>query len=151
MTGINKPGLPRPDQVMEQIESEVSDRKKAEAIAQQIEGQNIDQILANNDMAEADTVRNVNLGVQIMNKIGNEPRVIGSAVTMQVGDLSKPIIGSNGVYVIELTKYTPASAAQNLARLREQGSFTIENAADLELFEALRKNADIQDNRSTYF
>ena len=151
MTGINKPGLPRPDQVMEQIESPVVDHKKAETIAERIEGQSIDQILADYDMAEADTVKNVNLGVQIMNKIGNEPKVMGSAVAMQVGDLSKPIIGNNGVYVIELIKHTPASAAQNLARLREQGTFNVVNAADLELFEALRKNADIQDNRFTYF
>ena len=151
MTGVNKPGLPRPDQVMEQIKSEVTNRKKADALAARIAGQNIDQILADNDMAEADTVKNVNLGVQIMNKIGTEPKVMGTAVTMQIGDVSKPIVGRNGVYVIELTKYTPASAAQNMARLRQQGSFTIASAAELELFEALRKNAEIEDNRFTYF
>ena len=151
LTGINKPGLPRPDQVMEQIEAPVSDRKKAETIAGRIAGQSIDQILDNNSMAEADTVKNVNLGVQILSKIGQEPKVMGTAVAMQVGDMSKPIIGENGVYVIELTKYTPASAAQNMARLREQGSFNVANAAEIELFEALRKNADIEDNRFTYF
>ncbi len=77
--------------------------------------------------------------------------MIGTAVNMQVGQVSEPIIGLNGVYVIELLKYTPASAAQNIPRLRDQGSFQIASAANRELLPALREKAEIKDNRFTYY
>jgi parvulin-like peptidyl-prolyl isomerase len=151
LAGINKPGLPTPDQVMEQIEDPVANKKKAEAIAERVAGQDMNTIMSSNDMAEMDTVRNVNFGTQMLGNIGNEPDVIGTAANMQVGQVSDPIIGRNAVYVIELLKYTPASAAQNLPRLRDQGSFQIASAAKRELLPALKEKAEIEDNRFTYY
>jgi len=151
LESINKPGLPTPDQVMNQIESEVANQKKAEVIASRIAGQGMSAISDNNNKATVDTVKNVNFGLQMLGDIGNEPKVIGTAVNMSVGQTSEPIIGRNGVYVIEIIKYTPASAAQNLPRLRDQGSFQIASAASRELLPALKHKAEIDDNRFTYY
>jgi hypothetical protein len=40
---------------------------------------------------------------------------------------------------------------QSLPQLRRQATFEMANSAEFELMDALRKNADIKDNRYTFF
>ena len=148
---INKAGLPKVEQVVDDINAPVTNKKKADKLAAQMSGKTISQVASEFSQASVDTVVNVNFGSQIMRNIGDEPKVLGTAVVMEVGDVSQPIIGESGVFVIELIKKTPAGAAQNYAGLRQQGSMRIANAADRELLSALRKKAEISDLRSNFY
>jgi hypothetical protein len=102
-------------------------------------------------IVEVDSVINVNLSSQIMSGIGDEPKILGKAMTMEIGETSEPIIGVNGVYVIQVTKHTPASAAQNIGRLRLQGTFQVMSSADFEFLDAMENNAKIEDFRFKFY
>ena len=102
-------------------------------------------------LVDVDSVANVNLSSQIMSGIGDEPKVLGTAMKMEVGETSKPIIGVNGVYVIHVTKHIPASAAQNIGRLRLQGSFQVASAAEFEFLDAMESNAKVDDFRFKFY
>ena len=129
----------------------MTNKKKGEALAERMSGKSITQLSSEFDQGTLDTIRNVNFGTQLLPGIGDEPDVIGRVVGMQVGDVSAPIVGRSGVYVVEVIKNVGASAAQNFAGLRQQGSQRIANAASQELLEALRKNADVSDLRSNFY
>ncbi|MDX1407130.1 MAG: hypothetical protein R3330_03325, partial [Saprospiraceae bacterium] len=79
------------------------------------------------------------------------PKVLGAAYGMQAGQVSKPIVGENGVYVIEVMRNTEAPIAQNIPDLRRQAISTFRQAIPFELMPSLRENAKIKDNRFTYF
>jgi len=150
MTAINSAGLPKPENVMDLIEDRVRDIKKGEALATRMADMDISS-LQSQFTVDIDSVENVNLNSTVMSGIGDEPKVLGNAMKMDIGETSGPIVGANAVYVIQVTKHTPASAAQNIGRLRLQGSFQMVNAADLELLVALENNAKIEDFRFKFY
>jgi peptidyl-prolyl cis-trans isomerase D len=102
-------------------------------------------------MAGADS--SITMAATIINGIGPEPKVIGAAFNKEsLTKVSAPIIGASGVYVIKTTAVLPkaeataekkaAQATAKLGAIRQQGG---------NWFEALRKQADIKDERSKFF
>jgi peptidyl-prolyl cis-trans isomerase D len=102
-------------------------------------------------MAGADS--SITMGANIINGIGNEPKVIGAAFNKEsLTKATAPIIGTSGVYVIKTTAVLPkaeataeqkaAKATAKLQAIKGQGS---------NWFEGLRKQADIKDQRSKFF
>jgi peptidyl-prolyl cis-trans isomerase D len=84
----------------------------------------------------------------IINGIGNEPKVIGAAFNKAYqSKVSEPIEGNNGVYVIKVnstgTKAVDVSAADKTKSMAQQLGYG--------WFEALKKMADIKDERSKHF
>ncbi len=150
LTEINEPGLSDVESAMEFIEEDLSTEKKADLLASRMADLDVNT-LQSRFIVEVDSVANVNLSSQIMSGIGDEPKVLGVAMTLEVGETSKPIIGKNGVYVIHVTKHTPASAAQNIGRLRLQGTFQVASAADFEFLDALENKAKIEDFRFKFY
>jgi peptidyl-prolyl cis-trans isomerase D len=150
LTGVNKAGLPETENVIDFIESDVWNEKKGEILASRMTDMDI-TTLQSQFTVEVDSINNVNLSSQIMSGIGDEPKVLGTAMKLQVGETSGPIIGVNGVYIIEVTKHTAASAAQNIGRLRLQGSFQVASAAEFELLDALENKAEIEDFRFKFY
>ena len=60
-------------------------------------------------------------------------------------------MGNTGVYVFKMTEKTIASLPSNMASLRNQVAAPVRQAADFQLMDALKKAADIEDNRFTYY
>ncbi len=150
LTGINKAGLPKPATIKEFVQDDISKEKKGEILASEMADLDVDA-LQSKYTVQVDSIVNVNLSSQIMRGIGEEPKILGAAMRMEIGETSNPIIGKNGVYIIQVTKHTPASAAQNIGRLRLQGSFQVANAADFELMDALQSNAKVEDFRFKFY
>jgi len=83
--------------------------------------------------------------------VGLEPKVVGTAVRLEEGQMSKPIQGNNGVFIILVDKKVDAGEP-DLARVRESEnrgvSSKIDNGA---VFTALKEKADLTDNRSKFY
>jgi peptidyl-prolyl cis-trans isomerase D len=102
-------------------------------------------------MAGADS--SITMGANIINGVGNEPKVIGAAFNKEsLTKATAPIIGTSGVYIIKTTAVLPkaevtaeqkaAKATAKLQALKGQGG---------NWFEGLKKQADIKDKRSKFF
>ncbi|MCP4441744.1 MAG: hypothetical protein GY810_22790 [Aureispira sp.] len=77
----------------------------------------------------------------------NEPKVLGVAATLKEGQQSKPILGNEGVYIIELiSKKSPNNLDQEIhkSQLKQRISMVINPS----LFDALKKEANIKDFRT---
>jgi len=82
--------------------------------------------------------------------VGMEPALIAAASSAQEGVLSGPVKGLNGVYMFTVnSKTTPPE--QDLELLKERLSMTYQMRSSYEVFEALKKGAEIVDKRYKFY
>jgi len=85
-----------------------------------------------------------------VNAIGYEPAINGAASKLEVAQQSKPIIGLNGVYIVQLTDKTGATTGDVNAEkksLYQSSSYR----ASYQAYESLKKNTEITDNRWKFY
>ena len=77
--------------------------------------------------------------------IGKEPKVIGTATNIELGAMSNPILGENGVYILVVTdsKTVETDAEQKEMRIASTKSMKVING----LFPYLKEKANVVDNR----
>ena len=80
---------------------------------------------------------------------GFEPNVVGALVGVEKGQLSTPIIGNNGVYVVSVDDEKPA-AAEKLQQLETTTGHQLMRA-NFEAYNAIKELADIEDNRAKFY
>jgi peptidyl-prolyl cis-trans isomerase D len=150
LEAVHDKGLAKPESIMDVIEGPVKNKKRGEYLMSKITATDLDAI-SQQFSVSIDTVQNVNFGIQSMKNIGDEPEVLVTALKLDTGQKSEPILGRNGIFVIEILNKTESTLPSNLAQLRKQLAFQIANSAEFELMPALKKNAKIEDNRYTFF
>ena len=77
--------------------------------------------------------------------------LIGTAFGLSEGNTSKLVIGTNGVYAVQLTKFTPADELPNYQAAANRVGLAKSNAVNTKLYAALKDAADIEDNRATFY
>jgi peptidyl-prolyl cis-trans isomerase D len=154
VTGVREKGIAPFEQVRTEIELEVRKEKKAEKIIADLQGS-----LASSDNIESlgmeanlpvEQASSINFSSVSLPGAGIEPRVLAAAATLPVDQLSEPIQGNNGVYVIVVTNIDEPGDT-DLNSVRSRMTSLRESQANFEAFNALRESADIQDNRARFF
>jgi peptidyl-prolyl cis-trans isomerase D len=154
VTQVKEEGFASLSQVLADVELSVRKEKKTEMIAQEFQV----ELSSVESLEELST--KMNLSVSEANDItfnsfsipgaGIEPAVIATAVNLPQNTLSKPIIGTNGVYVIVVNEIEePEGIDLESIRTRLASSFRVR--ANYEAFEALKKAAHIVDSRSKFY
>ena len=82
---------------------------------------------------------------------GFEPNVVGAFYGIEKGQLSKPVIGNNGVYVVYADDFIASKAPKDLTSLKKQLDGQIKPRANFEATNALRELTDIEDNRAKFY
>ncbi|MEW7277830.1 peptidylprolyl isomerase [Aquimarina sp. 2201CG1-2-11] len=127
----------------------INEKKAAQLIAK-ISGSTLDAIA----QGQGQTVKvasALNMKTPTISGAGTEPAVVGTAFALEAGKVSNPIIGNNGVYVIEVTKNTPANGLDTYMSYVAQTSKTQIGAVDSKVFEALKEAAEIEDKRAKFY
>lgn len=125
-------------------------KKKAELIKTRIKGNTLQEI-ASNQGVSVQTADAVNLSSPTLAGAGEEPEVVGAVFSMEPGKVSEPIAGEKGVYVAELVSKFEAPAMESYKGFAQQESAARRAQAGSRVFEALKKKADIEDNRSRFY
>jgi hypothetical protein len=125
--------------------------KKAEIFEGQMTGTTKIGELASKLGLSVESAENVTFSSPAIPNIGLEPKVIGKAMSLEAGQMSVPIKGENGVYVVMLDNKSE-SGEPNIMVTRssmQRGiSAQIDNGA---AFNALKENTEIEDNRAKFF
>ena len=79
---------------------------------------------------------------------GREPIIVGSAFGLNEGETSKLIDGTNGVYMLLVTKVIPAVALDNYQAAANRVEQQKASAVNTKLYNALKDAAKIEDNRA---
>ena len=93
---------------------------------------------------------NINFSSVSLQGAGIEPRVLAAAAILPANQISQPIKGNNGVYVLVVTNINETEE-QNLPGVKSRMTTQRESQANFEAFNALREAADIKDNRARFF
>ena len=121
--------------------------KKAKMIRDRVSAKTLEDLAA----AENTTVRSasaINMKSPTISGAGREPLVVGAAFGLKEGETSKLIDGDKGVYMVQVTKVTPAvelDSYQAAANRVEQQKINVVNS---KLYNALKEAAEIEDNRA---
>jgi len=124
--------------------------KKAAMLKNKISGSTLEDI-AKNQSQTVKTASALNMKTPTISGAGTEPKVVGAAFALESGKISDPIIGANGVYVVEVTKKTPASGLDTYMSYAAQQSKTQANAVNTRVFNALKEAAEIEDKRANFY
>ncbi len=150
LTAKNKEGLMTAENASSKVIPILTKQKKAEILKEKINSKDLQEIAsANNTMVQ--TANAVNLSSPTLPGAGREPEVVGSVFALEPGSVSNPIAGEKGVYVVELESKNEAPAMNSYRGIAEQETTSRRQNASQRLFEALRKKADIEDNRARFY
>ncbi len=155
LTETKEEGYADLEDVRSEITVAVRKQKKAEKIAQELE----EQLAGVDDLTQYGINQNENVGEATEVKFGNtyisgvglEPRIVGAAMHMPPNQISPPLEGESGVFVISVTdREEPADPVVDPAtesRLR----YSLESRSNFEAYNALVEAADVEDNRLEIF
>lgn len=150
LKSIQKAGLPDVANIRSEIEPQVLNKKKAEIIKSQIEGKSMADIAAQYETS-VDSLTNVSFSQTSLGSLGAEPAVIGTAIALEEGEQSAPIVGNSGVFVVKLTRKPTVATPTGIPQIRQQMSSTAKARVPSALIQAMRENADVTDNRSRFY
>jgi len=154
VTEIREEGFASLEEVKNQILLQVRKDKKAELLAKNIKEKmqsasslNSVSTVLNLPIAEA---TNINFRTYSIPNAGIEPRVVAVASQMNQNQLSEPIKGNLGVYVLEVKNVVDQTGTDP----RFQKNITIsqlQSRSNYEAYEAMREAAKIVDKRSKFY
>ena len=147
---VQDAGTPRWQSVRNQIEPLVLNEKRAALIKEQIGGQDL-QAVANKYSVTVDTATNVSFASGSIPNVGTEPKVVSTAFGGALNGVSDPVVGGNGVYVVKRISDPISGVSTDIATVRNNQRRTTQSQAQVGLLPALRKNKDIEDNRSRFY
>lgn len=148
---VNKKGAAPLDKVRNRVEFLARQEKKAEQMKKEMSGASDLNDLAAKEGISIETASKVTFASPALSNIGLEPNVVGKAVSLEVGQVSEPIIGNSGVFVISVeNKMVPpeANIAQARANSQQGLNSLIESGA---VFNALKEKAELTDNRAKFY
>jgi peptidyl-prolyl cis-trans isomerase D len=147
---VQKAGLPTVANIKSEIEPLVINEKKGEQLIAQIQGSDLNAI-ANQFNTQVDTSTSVTFNQTLVTGLGNEPKVLATAYGLEEGQVSAPIAGQTGVFVVKLLRKPTLATPTNLPQVRQRLHAEQRSKVAGALITAMKKNANIEDDRATFY
>ena len=148
---IHDDGVAPLDRVRAEAEVGAIKKKKAEKFMGEMQG--ITDLSAGAEKLGLgiETANNVIFESYSIPGMGREPVLLGKIFTMNSGDLSVPIEGDGGVYIVRIDKVNDVQADTDVEVEKKQLAQNRQSRVDYDVFEALKERADIEDNRFRFY
>ncbi|MCH8330086.1 MAG: peptidylprolyl isomerase, partial [Bacteroidetes bacterium] len=152
LSTINEEGIPDLDEIRTEVQVEVMKEKKTELLNKQIQATNKSDIqaLAAQFQKEVKSASDITFINPYITGVGSEPIVAATALGLKEKAISNAIRGETGVYFIMLESLTQPAPINDYSFNQKQLEKVFQGRAS-NLFDAVRKTADIVDNRYKFF
>lgn len=150
-----KEGVQDVEDVRQVVMREVLNEKKGKMILEKLEklqGKSLEEMKnAYGNGAFVSSANDITFESASIPGIGNDPYVIGKVAGMAKGTTSKPLVGKNGVYVLQVTEVVEAPAIDDngLVAAKKSAALGGQNTLKSKIEQALTKMADVKDERHT--
>ena len=156
LTNINEEGLMPAANRQFQIRYELMNRKKGAQLAEEmkkVKGNSSSLISISNQMkTEVLNASDVTFSSTQFAESGFEPSVIGTISTMKEGEISEPIVGKLGVYLVMLNKINNKELTAEQQQTEKQRKAYIKNMMlSQQLLPVLTKAAGMKDYRYKFY
>lgn len=146
---VTPKGVMSAEEARPMVENILKNKKKAEKIKAKLNGSSLASLATANKVMVMNAV-DLTLSNPALPGAGFEPKVVGTAFASKVGQVSKPIEGNSGVYVVVTKSVTKAPAIKDFKEQVTQLSAQAKGNAG-RIMTALRNEADIEDNRADFY
>lgn len=143
-------GMPSVEDVRGELENLVKQEKKTAFVKAKISGKTDLNAIASTLGVEVKSATGVSFN---STSIGgsNEPRVAGASVALNEGEVSEPIQGNLGVYVVKATSVSKAQEPAGYSMQKQQLSQTNKFRVDNQLYNAIKEASNVQDERYKFY
>ena len=154
ITGVKDKGVANKEDKLSEIEIAVMKAKKLEKLAEE----SLSKIGSANDIdavslalgSEVVNAEKVRLSNPYISTVGLEPAVVALAYELEVDQVSAPIIGASGIFVIQV-KEKNIPETLDIASAIFRMKYLYESRVNYQGYEALVEMADINDNRINFY
>jgi len=154
LTKVTEEGVAVFDDVRARVELGAVKDKKAEYLAEKanaaLAGKTDLSAIATELESTVKNVTSIDFNTYSIPGLGLEPAVIGTVASLDVDQISKPISGMNGVYIVKVTSVNEG-VAEDVANEQERLAQSFNSRASLQAFEAHRNSVEIVDKRSKFY
>ena len=121
-------------------------KKKFEMLKEKIKGDNLDEIAKNANGIKG-KAKDVTMEQPVIPSVGKEPVVVAVAFAVPLNKISRPVEGEMGAFVVQpFEKHIAKELSNYYTYIQEEKKKREANFFN-KIFEALKKKADIKDNR----
>ncbi len=150
LSDVKEEGIATMEQVEIQVELGAKKEKKAAMFKKEMAGAATLEELAAKIGAEVEPANDVTFSAYAIPGMGQELRINGMASTLQQGQMSIPIEGQTGVFVIRIESVIPAPVTEDYSAIRSQLVQNYNGAAG-QLLDALKDKFGVVDKRYKFY
>ncbi|MCG6189020.1 peptidylprolyl isomerase [Maribellus maritimus] len=154
LTNITEEGIAPLDDVQARVELAVTKEKKAELLKEKaaaaMNGKTDLQAIAGELDATVENATSINFNSFQLPGVGLEPAVIGTAASLDTDQLSKPIVGNNGVFIVQVTSVNELEN-QDVAAEQTRLAQSLTFRANSQVVSAHESEIEIVDKRSKFY
>ena len=125
-------------------------KKKAEKIRSTIKGSTLQEIASSQNVT-VQTANALTRSAPTLAEAGSEPEVVGAAFGKGVGEMTDLIDGNSGVFVVQVLAINKAPDLENYSNYANQLQQAASGAVNNSVYQALKKAAEIEDNRADFY
>lgn len=154
LTEIREKGNPALEQIKEFLEPLVKREKKAEQLITKINSQIKSKADLETKYAALEMVvdtADINLSSTSLPGFGKEDEVIGTIFTLKEGQMSKPIKGNQGVFMVIVDNVVEATPKDDYTNEKRMMANTFNSRSQREINEALKRRSEIEDHRLMFY
>ena len=129
----------------------LKNQKKAEIIISENKKYTTLEDLSASNNLEIINVSALNQITPVVSQAGFEPKLVGAAFGLEVGQTSNLIEGETGVYLVKLNSLNSVEEIDSYSAFENQLTSKLRTNLDFNIVQSLKKSADVVDNRSDYY
>ncbi len=154
LTDVTEEGVANFDDVRARVELGAVKDKKAEYLAEKanaaMSGKTDLSAIATELGSTVKNAASIDFNAYSIPGLGLEPAVVGTVVSLNVDQVSKPISGMNGVYIVKVTSVNEG-VKNDIAAEQVSLAQSLSLRANSQAFEAHRNSVEIVDKRSKFY
>lgn len=150
LENVMEEGTASVENVRGQLELLVKQEKKAAIIKEKLKGASDLSTVADNNNTVVNTTTNISLD-NVDFAMGQEPKVAGAAMALEVNAISKPVAGNAGVYLIQVTSREAVTEQPGYSLQQQQLMQMLISVANNQMFEAIKEASDVEDVRYKFY
>lgn len=154
VTEKREEGIPSLEEIRDEIQALAIRDKKFETISAEMKealGAGAFEAIADKLQLTPEQALEIRFNMINLPNVGPEPRVVGTAFGLQPNTISQPVKGNAGVLLVEVMNREEAVEPEDMSATRRQINSAFSNRVLNDVFNAIRENANIEDNRTMFY
>ena len=150
LTGEQEKGIASLSAVKSRVESEVKKEKKAQILVEKMAGKTDLGQIASLVKGKVEEAQNINAESFSIPSLGYEPAIAGAVSVLEANQVSKPVVGINGVFVVKVSAVNQGND-NDIKGGKQRMEAAANYRTNVMAFEALRDHAAIVDKRAKFY